>query len=216
MVAIDTLTNKVIATMPIGQAPQAVAYVPDAVPEGTRAEGLTPLGVAGQAAHFTMMPPGHKTTATAPTSVTLFDQGLLQVLEASVTGLVPKRAYVLALSDHADGSGALEPLSDFMTNPAGAAIVNAIGPIRQVVQGGGNSPKRYLIIAPGTATAPGKAVQNSGTLKTAHSPAEFVTSESGASVGRQLKRPWPTRCRNIVVQTCRMMPPSTRIVAPVM
>jgi len=32
--AIDTLTNTVIATAPIGQAPQGVAYVPDAVPEG--------------------------------------------------------------------------------------------------------------------------------------------------------------------------------------
>ena len=36
--AIDTLTNKVIANAPIGQAPQGVAYVPDAVPAdaGTR------------------------------------------------------------------------------------------------------------------------------------------------------------------------------------
>src|ERR1700758_4189431 len=32
MTAIDTLTNKVIATSPIGQAPQALVYVPDAVP----------------------------------------------------------------------------------------------------------------------------------------------------------------------------------------
>ena len=35
--AIDTLTNKVIATSPIGQAAQAVVYVPNAVPDdGTR------------------------------------------------------------------------------------------------------------------------------------------------------------------------------------
>ena len=34
LAAIDTLTNKVIATIPIGQAPQALAYVPNAVPEG--------------------------------------------------------------------------------------------------------------------------------------------------------------------------------------
>ena len=30
--------------------------------------------------------------------MTLFDQGLVQVLEASVTGLEPKQPYVLALS----------------------------------------------------------------------------------------------------------------------
>ena len=33
LTAIDTLTNKVIATSPIGQAPQAVVYVPQAVAE---------------------------------------------------------------------------------------------------------------------------------------------------------------------------------------
>src|SRR5277367_3570323 len=32
MAAIDTLENRVIATVPIGQAPQALAYVPNAVP----------------------------------------------------------------------------------------------------------------------------------------------------------------------------------------
>ena len=34
--AIDTLTNKVIGTTAIGQAPQALTYVPDAVPSGER------------------------------------------------------------------------------------------------------------------------------------------------------------------------------------
>src|SRR3977135_3994384 len=34
MAAIDTATNKLIATSPVGQAPQAITYVPNAVPEG--------------------------------------------------------------------------------------------------------------------------------------------------------------------------------------
>ena len=55
LAAIDTLTNKVIATMPIGQAPQAVNYVPNAVPEGDGTTGLQPLGVAGQAAHLSLV-----------------------------------------------------------------------------------------------------------------------------------------------------------------
>src|SRR6202795_1356708 len=38
VIAIDTLKNEVIATSPIGQAPQALVYVPDAVPAVT--EGL--------------------------------------------------------------------------------------------------------------------------------------------------------------------------------
>ena len=46
-----------------------------------------------------------------------------------------------------------------MTNPAGAAIVNAVGPIRQVVQGEDKIQRRYLVIAPGTAQAHGATVQ---------------------------------------------------------
>ncbi len=81
------------------------------------------------------------------------------MLEASATGLEPMHAYVLALAQQADGSGALEPLAGFMTNPAGSAIVNAIGPIRQIVQGEADAPRRYLVIVPGSATEPGKPVQ---------------------------------------------------------
>jgi YVTN family beta-propeller protein len=161
VIAIDTLTNTVIATIPIGQAPQAVTYVPNAVPEGAGTEGLEPLGVAGQAAHFTMVPASGKAEVAAmpPTSVTLFDQGLLQVLQASATGLEPKQPYVLALSDRPDGDGQLEALASFTTNPAGSAIVNAVGPIRQVVQGGAVAPRRYLVVAPGAVAGLGKPVQ---------------------------------------------------------
>jgi YVTN family beta-propeller protein len=158
MAAIDTLTNTVIATTPIGQAPQAVAYVPDAVPEGDGMQNLQPLGVAGATAHLVLVPAGSAAGKTS-TSVSLFDQGLSQVLQAAVTGLDPAKPYVLALADKPDGSGVLQPLSAFKTNPAGSAIVNAVGPIRQIVKGEGDSPKRYLVIAPGTADQLGAPVQ---------------------------------------------------------
>jgi YVTN family beta-propeller protein len=181
--AIDTLTNTVIATSPIGQTPQALVYVPGAVPAtgtgnnamsvmdgstppsaGPSADtgGLLPLGIAGQTLQLWLAPPGQGATAgdaKAPTSVTLFDQGLVQVLEAAVTGLEPRKPYVLALATESAGGGALEPLQSFMANPAGSAIVNAVGPIRQVVQGADEIPRRYLVIVPGTAEEHGAAVQ---------------------------------------------------------
>src|SRR5881397_846632 len=43
-VAIDTVTNKVIANIPIGQTSQALVYVSNAVPTGLGTENLTPLG----------------------------------------------------------------------------------------------------------------------------------------------------------------------------
>jgi YVTN family beta-propeller protein len=174
--AIDTLTNEVIATSPIGQAPQALVYVPDAVPalsgdlntamtrmmvvpEGHGTSNLQPLGIAGQSAALWLVPPGANKEAKAPTSVSLSDQGLVQVLEAAVTGLEPGKPYLLALASEPSGTGVLEPLQGFMTNPAGAAVVNAIGPIRQLVHGEDKAPRRYLVIIPGTPDNHGAAVQ---------------------------------------------------------
>jgi YVTN family beta-propeller protein len=162
LTVIDTASNTVTGTVPIGQAPQAIAYVPGAVPDGTGLQGLQQLGVAGQAAHLTLLSvkDGQSVdAANPPTSVTLFDQGLTQVIQAAATGLAPKQTYVLALADVADGSGALEPLAIFVTNPAGSAIVNAIGPIRTIVQGGGSQKRRFLVIAPQSGGTNGPAVQ---------------------------------------------------------
>jgi YVTN family beta-propeller protein len=174
--AIDTLKNEVIATSPIGQTPQALVYVPEAVPAGSGTSNsamtrmmvvpdglgtgnLQPLGVAGQSAQLWLAPPGAKKEEKAPTSVSLSDQGLVQVFEAAVTGLEPGKPYLLALATEASGTGVLEPLQSFMTNPAGAAIVNTIGPIRQVVRGEDKIPRRYLAILPGTPDSHGAAVQ---------------------------------------------------------
>lgn len=159
MAAIDTMTNKVIATVPIGQAPQAITYVPDAVPEGAGTDNLIPLGVAGQATHLDLAVSANGKPGKAVTTVSLFDQGLIQVLQASVTNLEPRKPYVLALAETENGHGPLQPLAGFMTNPAGSAIVNASGPIRQIVQNTAKAEKRYLVVAEGTAAQPGAVVQ---------------------------------------------------------
>jgi len=159
LAAIDTATNKVIANVPIGQAPQAIAYVPNAAPDPDGRQNLQALGVAGQVAHLALVSKGDAGGGKAPTSVSLFDQGLIQVLQASVTGLQPRQKYVLALADQGDGSGPLQPLAAFMTNPAGSAIVNAAGPIRQIVDQSAAAARRYLVIAAGDAAMPGEAVQ---------------------------------------------------------
>jgi YVTN family beta-propeller protein len=157
MAVIDTATNRLLTTVPIGQAPQAIAFVPNAVADGNGKQNLQPLGVAGQATQLTLASPGNG--SAAETSVSLFDQGLVQVLQASVTGLQAKQPYVMALADKSDGTGKLEPLAAFTTNPAGAAIVDTVGPIRQIVQGESAAPRRWLVIANGTADHIGTVVQ---------------------------------------------------------
>jgi YVTN family beta-propeller protein len=154
--AIDTRLQQVVATIPAGQAAQAVVYVPNAVPSGDGRANLQPLGTGATATHLTLSAPS---AAEAATSVALFDQGLTQVMQAAVSGLAPRTAYVLALADNPAGNPPLEELAAFSTNPAGAAVVNAVGPIRQLVKPDTPSPRRYLVIAPVKDGKPGEPVQ---------------------------------------------------------
>jgi hypothetical protein len=153
--AIDTLENKVVAVIPLGQAPQGVAYVPDAVPSGEGRANLQPLESIGQAVQVVLGGANGKPA----TRVSLFDQGIVQILQAAATGLEAKKPYVLALAQNADGTGTLEPLASFVTNPAGAAIINSIGPLRHVVTADQKESRRYLVIATGTAKEIGQPVQ---------------------------------------------------------
>jgi YVTN family beta-propeller protein len=141
---IDTLQNQVVATIAVGQAPQALVYVPNAVPSGEGTQNLQPLGPAGAAVHLALA----DRRGVRRSTVSVFEQGITQVLQAAVTGLAPMHSYALALAAGADGQGALDPLADFTTNPAGAAIVNAVGPIRQIIETGGAVPRRFLVVAP--------------------------------------------------------------------
>jgi hypothetical protein len=133
----------------------ATRCVSNAVPQGDGMQSLQPLGAAAKSVQLTLA----GQDAKHATQVTLFDQGIVQILQAAVTGLPPKQPFVLVLSDDPKGTGRLETLAGFMTNPAGAAIVNTVGPIRQVMQGDGAAPKRYLVIATGTPAQPGELVQ---------------------------------------------------------
>jgi YVTN family beta-propeller protein len=153
--AIDTLQNKVVATIPLGQAPQAVVYVPGAVATGDGRQNLVGLDQVGQVVKLALAGSDGK----AASEVSLFDQGQVQILQASVAGLEPKKPYVLALADDPKGGGKLEPLAGFMSNPAGASIVNSVGPIRQIVQPAAPATPRYLVIASGTPQDVGKPVQ---------------------------------------------------------
>ena len=151
---IDTAINKVVGNVPIGQAPQAIGYVPNAVREGDGLANLQPLAIAAGVTKLALGAGGK-----ALTTVALFDQGLTQIVQAGVTGLQPKHPYQLVLAANPDGTGTVEPLASFMTNPAGSAVVNATGPIRQIVQDDVPTARRFLAIREGASNAPGAIVQ---------------------------------------------------------
>src|SRR5262249_40623656 len=94
--AIDALTNTILATIPIGQQPQALVYVPQAVPDGDGMSNLLPLGEAGRAAHLTLTASeGSGSRAHATVSVNAL--GPLDLLQAAVSGLKPGQTYRLWL-----------------------------------------------------------------------------------------------------------------------
>ena len=151
-VAIDTVSNKVIASIPIGQTTQALVYVPNAVPHGTGAENLTPLGAAGNTARL-HLEAGGTALPNAQASVAVNSLGLLDLIQIAAEGLAPRSQYQvqLAESDRAP-FGKLEPLAVLKTNPDGAGIVQAIGPLKTLVHGDSSAPApaaRFLIVTGG-------------------------------------------------------------------
>jgi len=128
--AIDTLTNKVIANIPIGQTTQALVYVPGAVPNGAGTDNLVPLGEAGNTARL-HLEAGGTVLPDAQASVAVNSLGLLDLVQIAAAGLAPKAQYrvYLAGSNHAP-FGKLEALAILKTNPDGAGIVQAIGPLK--------------------------------------------------------------------------------------
>ena len=161
MQVIDTLSNQVIATLPGGQAAQALVFVPNAVPTGNGLSNLVPLASTGQSVHLFLGSPGSSASTSAPTTVTLNNQGPIDLLEAAVTGLQPNTNYTLGyVPDLSDPDDNFQPLSTFTTNAAGAQIVTSIGPFRQVVAGTPRpEDRRFLVIVPAGETQPVQQVQ---------------------------------------------------------
>ena len=149
--AIDTLTNKVIANIPIGQTTQALVYVPNAVPDGPGTDNLTALGEAGNIARL-HLEAGGTALPNAHASVAVNSLGLLDLVEVAAAGLAPLSPYQLYLAEsNHPPFGELQPLAVLKTNPDGAGIVQAIGPLKVLAAKGlatsTASSRRFLIVA---------------------------------------------------------------------
>jgi YVTN family beta-propeller protein len=152
--AIDTLTNKVVATIPAGQTAQALVYVPGAVEGGALTQNLQPPGVASDVTKIELIATTAAPSAEASATVAVNSLGLLDLLQVAVAGLRPKTQYNLLLSVSGRGpyTNAV-PLATFVTWPDGAAVAQALGPLKRVVsptEGSGPemAERRYLIISP--------------------------------------------------------------------
>jgi len=146
-VAIDTVTNKVIANIPIGQTTQALVYVPSAVPSDSGTENLMPLGAAANTARL-HLEAGGTALPDAQASVAVNSLGLLDLVQIAAKGLSQGTQYQVYLAEsNRTPFGKLQPLAVLKTNPDGAGIVQAIGPLKVLA---GNEPsslsQRFLIV----------------------------------------------------------------------
>jgi YVTN family beta-propeller protein len=146
---IDTLTNKVIANVPIGQTTQALVYVPNAVRNGAGTDNLVPLGEAGNTTSLRL----EAVEPTAPSAqgwVAVNSLGLLDLVQVAAEGLVPGTQYQVYVAESNQAPfGNLEPLAVLKTNPDGAGIVQAIGPLKVLAtkDSAPASSRRFLIVA---------------------------------------------------------------------
>jgi YVTN family beta-propeller protein len=153
VIAIDTRTNSVIATIPIGQQPQALVYVPDAVPEGDGRTNLVPLGDAGTSAHLSLAAPPEHDGAAAQGTVSVNSLGALDLLELAATGLKPGQSYTLWLATSRTAPfGDKEALANFKANASGGQVVQAVGPLRRVLTApdageSGGTNARFLLVS---------------------------------------------------------------------
>ena len=149
-VAIDTLTNKVIADIPIGQTTQALVYVPNAVPDGPGTTNLTSLGEAGNSARLHL---GAEDAAfpNAQASVSVNSLGLLDLVQIAAEGLAPSAQYEVYIADsNHPPFGKRDALAILTTNLDGAGIVQAIGPLKVLATGSRSKSlrsQRFLIVA---------------------------------------------------------------------
>ena len=147
-VAIDTLTNKPIVNIPIGQTTQALVYVPNAVPSGSGAVNLVPLGTAANTARLHLEAGGGASLREAQASVAVNSLGLLDLVQVAAKGLAPRESYQVYLAESNQSPfGKLEPLGVLKTNPDGAGIVQVIGPLKALAGKDGSPPsQRFLIV----------------------------------------------------------------------
>ena len=79
---------RIVATIPVGQSPQAVIYVPRTAPAGTSRAGLTPLEAGAPARVFRFEAPA---PGAARGTVVVRTIGLVDQLQLSFAGLEPGR-----------------------------------------------------------------------------------------------------------------------------
>ncbi len=141
--AIDTDSQAIIATIPVGQLPQALVYISNATRSDQGNANLKPLRTEA-ARHVELVSAG-ASAADAHASVVINSLGLIDHLQIAATGLTPGTKYRLRLITGAES----QDLVAFAAGIGGVAIAQTLGPLKQVVQGSTIAPSTRLELRSG-------------------------------------------------------------------
>jgi YVTN family beta-propeller protein len=141
---IDTASNQIVASIPVGQLPQALVYVPNATTDDNGTANLKPLSPTTTALHVELVPPaaGH---STAHASVSINSLGLIDNLQIAATGLEPGKKYRLMLL----GDGEPQGLVVLNAGIGGAAIAQTLGPLKRIASTSTTAPALKLEVRSG-------------------------------------------------------------------
>ena len=137
--AIDTIHNRVVATIPVGQLPQALVYVSRATVSDAGNANLEPLGEASRAIHIELVSSARVLSAPH-SSVSINSLGVIDNLQVAASGLEPGTTYQLVEL----GDGPPQVLLKFTAGIGGVAIAQTLGPLKRIVHDGEKSPGNIL------------------------------------------------------------------------
>ena len=137
---IDTASNTVVRSVPTGQLPQALVYVPGAVKTGTGTANLIPLDAAKATVTLNLAAPSGPARAT----VSVNPLGLVDLVQIVATGLTPSTDYVLKLTGM---DGQSQDIAGFKTSPLGIASAQTIGPVKKLLTSG-DAGRQTLSVVP--------------------------------------------------------------------
>jgi len=134
MAVIDTLTNRVVTTLQIGEGTQALVYVANAVPQGDGMTNLTrqSLGLRAQKAKLVVpakpFPFLKAAFPTAMGSIVTTQLGLLDEMDVTLEGLPVGSHYAVFLTETPTPPfGAVQYVADVAIGPEGKGMVTAQG-----------------------------------------------------------------------------------------
>ncbi|WP_426237535.1 YncE family protein [Pararhizobium sp. DWP1-1-3] len=143
---VETATNTKIAHIPSGQAPQALIYVSNAVPEGNGLQNLTPRKDAPENSTALLKSQDGRGGRGLIVSRNL---GLIDTVDVSVYNLRPATDYEVLFD------GKLPPVAAFTTDAKGNAMASALGPTRKITPASNQDTKTVVsVVVPGDTSRP--------------------------------------------------------------